>query len=60
MQQTLANPINQSDDIYKATIDIFDTIEFQHSGRLLGVRLTNLQHQVTQLPLFPLNTDKHI
>ena len=52
-QQTLANPINQSDDIYKAAIDILDTIELQQPVRLLGVRLTSLKYQVAQLPLFP-------
>jgi len=53
-QQTQANPINQSDDIYKAAIDVLDTVELQQPVRLLGVRLTNLQHhQVAQLPLFP-------
>ena len=52
-QQTLAYPINQSDDIYKAAVDILDTVELQQPVRLLGVRLTNLQHQVAQLPLFP-------
>jgi DNA polymerase-4 len=52
-QQTLGNPINLSDDIYKAVIDILDTIELQQSVRMLGVRLTNLKYQVAQLPLFP-------
>jgi DNA polymerase-4 len=52
-QQTLGNPINLSDDIYKAVIDILDTIELQQPVRLLGVRLTNLKYQVAQLPLFP-------
>jgi len=52
-QQTLAYPINQSDDIYKAAVDILDTVELQQPVRLHGVRLTNLQHQVAQLPLFP-------
>jgi DNA polymerase-4 len=52
-QQTLGNPINLSDDIYKAVIDILDTIELQQPVRLLGVRLTNLKYQVLQLPLFP-------
>jgi DNA polymerase IV len=52
-QQTLANPINQSDDIYKKAIDILDTIELQQPVRLLGIRLTNLKYQVAQLPLFP-------
>jgi DNA polymerase IV len=29
--QTLASPINQSNDIYKATVDILDTVELQQS-----------------------------
>ena len=52
-QQTLGIPINLSDDIYKAVVDILDTIEIQQPVRLLGVRLTNLKYQVAQLPLFP-------
>jgi len=52
-QQTLASPINQSDDIYKAAVDILDTVELQQPVRLLGVRLTNLNYKVGQLPLFP-------
>jgi len=52
-QQTLGNPINQSGDIYKAAVDILDTVELQQPVRLLGIRLTNLRHQVAQLPLFP-------
>ncbi|MFZ3047692.1 MAG: DNA polymerase IV, partial [Desulfatirhabdiaceae bacterium] len=52
-QQTLASPINQSADIYKTAINILDTVELQQPVRLLGVRLTNLKCQVTQLPLFP-------
>jgi hypothetical protein len=52
-QQTLVSPINQSADIYKAAVDILDTVELQQPVRLLGVRLTNLKYQVAQLPLFP-------
>jgi DNA polymerase-4 len=52
-QQTLGNPINQSGDIYKAAVGILDTVELQQPVRLLGIRLTNLRHQVAQLPLFP-------
>lgn len=52
-QQTLAYPINQSDDIYKAVVDILDTIELQQPVRLLGVRLTNLKYNDSQLSLFP-------
>jgi DNA polymerase-4 len=59
-QQTLANPINQSDDIYKAVMDILDTIELQQPVRLLGVRLTNLRYHVMQLPLFPQERKKSL
>lgn len=51
-QQSLAAPINQSDDIYRAAIDILDTVELQQPVRLIGVRLSNLRHQAEQLPLF--------
>ncbi len=49
----MPNPINQSDDIYKAAVDILDTVELQQPVRLLGVRLTNLKYNDAQLPLFP-------
>ena len=52
-QQTLPNSINQSEDIYKAAINILDTVELQQPVRLLGVRLTNLKYHLSQLPLFP-------
>jgi len=51
-QKTLSKPINQSNDIYQAAIDILDTVELQQPVRLLGIRLTNLQHRIEQLPLF--------
>ncbi|MFH0996877.1 MAG: DNA polymerase IV [Pseudomonadota bacterium] len=51
-QQTLANPISQSDDIYQAAVAILNTVELQQPVRLLGVRLSNLHHQTAQLPLF--------
>jgi len=46
-QQTVAHPISLSGDIYKAAVGI------QQPVRLLGVRLTNLRNQSSQLPLFP-------
>jgi DNA polymerase IV len=51
-QQTLPNPINQRNDIYKVAIDILDTVELQQPVRLLGVRLTNLRYQVAQQHFF--------
>ncbi|MGD9973236.1 MAG: DNA polymerase IV [Desulfatirhabdiaceae bacterium] len=51
-QKTLTKPVNQSDDIYQAAIDLLDTVALQQPVRLLGVRLTNLQHRIEQLPLF--------
>lgn len=57
-QQTIANPINQSYDIYKATVAILDTVELQQPVRLIGIRLSNLRHNVSQLPLFPCERKK--
>ncbi|MSN27244.1 MAG: DNA polymerase IV [Geobacter sp.] len=45
--------INLSEEIYLAAVKILDSLELQHPVRLLGIRLTNLQHQTSQLPLFP-------
>ena len=56
-QQTLPNPIILSDDIYKAAVDVLDTIELQQPVRLLGVRLTNLKHQVAHCPCFRRNEE---
>ncbi|HIJ88727.1 MAG TPA: DNA polymerase IV [Desulfuromonadales bacterium] len=51
-QTTLKNYINQSDEIYKAAINILSTVELEQSVRLLGISLSNLKHQAEQLPLF--------
>ena len=51
-QDTLSNHINRSEDIYRAAIGILDTIELSQPVRLLGIRLTNLQHHTEQLSLF--------
>ena len=52
-QESLREYINMSDDIYNATVKILDGLELTQPIRLLGIRLTNLQHQTNQLPLFP-------
>ena len=52
-QETLSNYINQSDEIYKAATAILNSIEIEQKVRLLGISLSNLQHQSQQLPLFP-------
>ncbi len=52
-QESLREYINLSDDIYNAAVKILDSLELTQSVRLLGIRLTNLQHQTSQLPLFP-------
>ncbi|WP_432823093.1 DNA polymerase IV [Trichloromonas sp.] len=51
-QQTLATAIHHSDDIYRASIRILDSMELDQPVRLLGVRLSGLQRQARQLPLF--------
>lgn len=51
-QETLREGINLSADIYKAAVAILDTTELEQPVRLLGVRLSNLQHHSQQLPLF--------
>lgn len=52
-QDTLTSHINQSDKIYKAAISILNSIEIDQKVRLLGIKLSNLQHHNQQLPLFP-------
>lgn len=52
-QESQPNHINQSDDIYHATVKILDSLGLNQPIRLLGVRITNLQYATSQLPLFP-------
>jgi len=52
-QVTLPGYVNQSDQIYRAAVSIFDSVPHPMPVRLLGVRLTNLLLQEEQLPLFP-------
>lgn len=51
-QETLRSHINQSEDIYKVAVGILDSLVLLQPVRLLGVRLSNLQHEGNQLPLF--------
>jgi DNA polymerase-4 len=51
-QETLAEHINRSEDIYRATATILETLVLEQPVRLLGVRLSSLSYQGSQLPLF--------
>ncbi|GAM10368.1 DNA polymerase IV [Geobacter sp. OR-1] len=51
-QQTRREHTNQSEEIFKETVSILDSLEIEQPVRLLGVRITNLSYQRQQLPLF--------
>ncbi len=51
-QQTRREPTNQSDTLYRAALAILDTFDLSRPVRLVGVRITNLIHEGSQLPLF--------
>lgn len=51
-QTTLNQYVNQSDEIYRAAMSILDSVNLEQPVRLMGVRLSNLNHQAEQLPLF--------
>lgn len=51
-QQTRCEPTNQSEAIYRDALNILDTFDLSRPVRLVGVRITNLIHQGSQLPLF--------
>jgi DNA polymerase IV len=51
-QETLAEHINRSEDIYRAAATILETLVLEQPVRLLGVRLSSLSYQGSQLPLF--------
>jgi DNA polymerase-4 len=51
-QKTLPEHINRSGDIYRAVAAILDTLVLEQPVRLLGVRLSSLSYQGSQLPLF--------
>jgi DNA polymerase IV len=49
---------NNSDEIYKASVQLLDSIDLAQPVRLLGVKITNLQSQTEQLPLLPQDRKK--
>ncbi len=51
-QETRTGHTNRSDEIYRASVQILDSIILTQPVRLLGVRISNLRHQADQLPLF--------
>ncbi len=51
-QSTLLSHIDRSDEIYQAVQRILNSINLEQPIRLLGVRLSNLRHRDSQLPLF--------
>ncbi|NJD37149.1 MAG: DNA polymerase IV [Geobacter sp.] len=52
-QTTLSTPINLSDDIYQATVRVFDTMGIDQPIRLLGISLSNLyEYEGQQISLF--------
>jgi DNA polymerase-4 len=51
-QETFPRSMNQSEAIYRAAVQILDTLDLSQPVRLLGVRITNLCYQREQLPLF--------
>ena len=51
-QQTRNTPTSQSEEIYRDAMAILDSFDLSEPVRLVGVRITNLTHQVEQLPLF--------
>ncbi len=52
-QVTLPGHIDCSDDIYQTILRILRSFERPQPVRMLGVRLSNLRHQNSQLPLLP-------
>lgn len=58
-QTTLSTPINLSDDIYQATVRVFDTMGIDQPIRLLGISLSNLREgEYCQPSLFEENRKK--
>jgi DNA polymerase-4 len=51
-QETLPGYVNQSRDIYHASVAILDSLVLMQPVRLLGVKLSNLRYESSQLPLF--------
>jgi DNA polymerase-4 len=51
-QETGSGYTNRSDDIYRATVKILDSLTLTQPVRLLGVKISNLRCHGDQLPLF--------
>jgi DNA polymerase-4 len=52
-QQVQADYLNGSEEIYRASVKILDSLALDQPVRLLGVRLSSLRFKTGQLPLFP-------
>jgi len=51
-QTTLKDYTNQSDEIYRTALSLLDTVELEQPIRLMGISLSNLNHQAQQPSLF--------
>jgi DNA polymerase IV len=51
-QRTKKEHTSQSEELFKETVSILDSLDISQPIRLLGVRITNLCYQREQLPLF--------
>lgn len=52
-QETLPGAISRSEELYRAAMNLLDTVVLTQPVRLLGIRLSNLCYGADQLPLFP-------
>jgi DNA polymerase IV len=51
-QKRLRHAVNHGLDIYAAVLSIFRSIRLQQPVRLVGVSVSHLEHDITQIPLF--------
>jgi len=51
-QVSQSSHINLSIDIYNAAVSIFDSFSLELPVRMMGIRITNLNHNARQLPVF--------
>jgi DNA polymerase-4 len=52
-QQVQADYLDCSEEIYRTSVKILDSLTLDQPVRLLGVRLSSLRFKTEQLPLFP-------
>jgi DNA polymerase IV len=57
-QESRTDFTNNSEEIYRASVKILDSIELTQAIRLLGVKVSNLRGHTEQLPLFPAERKK--